>query len=92
MTSPHPVSSLDSADQVEPLPHVHVAVERTRVGELVPGGCHAQDGLQVACSAEDTALGCQRVSTQRPELRREGGDNVDDRNPDQDIAKTGECR
>lgn len=64
MTSAHPMSSLDSADQVEALPHVHVAVERTRVGELVPGRRHTKDGLQVARPAKDAALGCQGVSTQ----------------------------
>lgn len=64
MTFPYPVSSLDSADQVEALPHIHVTIERTRVGELVPGGCYAQDGLQVARPAEDAALGRQGVSTQ----------------------------
>lgn len=73
---PHPVSSLNSSDQVESPPHVDVAVERSGVGDVIFRRRHTQDGLQVARLAEDPPLRRQSVPTERPELRREGGHSV----------------
>ena len=69
----HAVCCLYGAGQVEPLPHVDVAVERPGVGDLFFGRCHTQDGLQVARLPKYPPLGGQRVPTQRPELRWERG-------------------
>lgn len=62
---------LDCACQVEELPHVNVAVERSGVREVVFGGRHTQDGLQVARLPKDPPLWSESVSTQGPELPTE---------------------
>ena len=65
----YPVCSLDSARQVEALPHVHISIQRTREGELLLGRGQTQDGLQVSRLPEHPPLGRQSVPTQGPELQ-----------------------
>lgn len=64
----YPVRSLDGPDQSDSSPHVHVAVERSRVRHLVFGSGNAQDGLQVTRLPKDPSLWRQSIPTQGPEL------------------------
>lgn len=62
------MSSLDGPDQSDSFPHVHVAVECSRVRHLVFGSRNAQDGLEVTRLPKDPSLWRQSIPTQGPEL------------------------
>lgn len=60
--------SLDGSDQSDSSPHVHVAIERSRVRHFVFGSRNAQDGLQVTRLPKDPSLWRQSIPTKGPEL------------------------
>lgn len=75
--SPYPMCSLYGPHQVQPFPHVDVAVQGPRVGDVILGRGHTQNRLQVSRFAKYPSLRRQSVPTHRPELSEwcEGVDN-----------------
>lgn len=68
MSRPHPMSSLHCPYQVDPFPHVDVAVQGTWIRDLVFRTGEAEDGLEVAGFPKNATFRCERVSTQAPKL------------------------
>lgn len=56
------MSSLHCPHQVDPFPHVDVAVQGTGIRNFVLGACEAEDGLEVTGFAENATLGGEGIA------------------------------
>lgn len=68
--SAYPMCPLYGPYQVDSLPDIDVPIQGTGVCNLIPGTCHTEDGLELACPPKHTTFRGQSIPTQTPELSR----------------------